>query len=199
MPNPALNRRDPLQGKKGFSTHKGFTVIELMIALAVLAIITSLALPSYRMIIEKRQVTSGAEQFKAFMSSAQLESVRRNQFVAVNYEWNGGDWCLGMRAGDDNTVSCDCTDTTSVSAGDACAVDGAFRVLSHSDVNYPQALASTHVCRIPPRRAIRNPDAFTFLPRAIVIPAARPRGLNSCRGALKWLRPQVDEAHARAL
>ena len=86
MPNSAQTRRDPQKGKNGFSNNKGFTLIELMIAIAVLAIVTSLALPSYRTIIEKRQVTSGAEQFRAFMSSAQFESVRRNQPVAVNFE-----------------------------------------------------------------------------------------------------------------
>ena len=83
MPSPALKGRDPQQGKKGFSTNKGFTVIELMISIAVLAIITSLALPSYRAIIEKRQVTSGAEQLTAFLSAAQMEAVKRNQPVAI--------------------------------------------------------------------------------------------------------------------
>ena len=48
-------RRDPQKGKKEFSTHKGFTIIELMVVIAVIAIITSFALPSYRTLIEKRQ------------------------------------------------------------------------------------------------------------------------------------------------
>ena len=76
-------RRDPQQGKKGFSANKGFTVIELMIAVAVIAIITSLALPSYRSLIEKRQVTSGAQQLSAFMSAAQSEAIKRNREVAL--------------------------------------------------------------------------------------------------------------------
>jgi len=76
-------RRDPLKGKKEFSTHHGFTVIELLIAVAVLAIITSLALPSYRALIEKRQVTSGAQQVAAFLSSAKMEAVKRNHEVAI--------------------------------------------------------------------------------------------------------------------
>jgi len=76
-------RRDPQKGKKEFSAHNGFTVVELMIVVAVLAIITSLALPSYRAIVEKRRVTSAAEQLTAFLSSAQMESVKRNLAVAV--------------------------------------------------------------------------------------------------------------------
>ncbi|MBT8046834.1 MAG: prepilin-type N-terminal cleavage/methylation domain-containing protein, partial [Gammaproteobacteria bacterium] len=61
MTSSAQHRKDPQKGKKEFSTTKGFTLIELLIVVAVIAIITSLALPSYRTIIEKRQVTSGAE------------------------------------------------------------------------------------------------------------------------------------------
>ena len=83
MPTKAQTRRDPQKGKKGFSANKGFTLIELMIGLAVLAIIASLALPSYRSIIEKRQVTSGAEQFAAFFSTVKGQAVKRNSDIAM--------------------------------------------------------------------------------------------------------------------
>lgn len=83
MPHTAHTRRDPLKGETGLPRNKGFTVIELMIAIAVLAIITSLALPSYRAIIEKRRVTSGTEQIAAFISAAQMEAVKRNMQVAI--------------------------------------------------------------------------------------------------------------------
>ena len=144
MPTQAPIRRDPRNTGKGISTHHGFTVIELMISLAVLAIITSLALPSYRTILEKRQVTSGAEQLGAFLSSAQLESVKRNQFVAVNYQENGGAWCLGMRAGDSAAVDCDCT-VTDPTAANACALDGTLKVFNSSVLKYPDVLNSAAV------------------------------------------------------
>jgi len=88
MPSRALSRRDPPNGKNGFSIARGFTVIEMMIAVAVLAIITSLALPSYRAIMEKRQVTSGAERLSAFLGSVQLESIKRYENVTVSLETN---------------------------------------------------------------------------------------------------------------
>jgi len=91
-------RRDPQKGKKEFSAHHGFSVIELMIAVAVIAIITSLALPSYRSLIEKRQVTSGAEQVSAFLSAAQTEAIKRNQEVSIVCAVDTGQceaWALG--------------------------------------------------------------------------------------------------------
>ena len=144
MPTQAAIRRDPRHTGNGISTQTGFTVIELMIAIGVLAVIASLALPSYRTIMEKRQVTSGAEQLGAFLSSAQLESVKRNQFVVVNYQENGGDWCFGMRAGDSAAVACDCTVVDSTAAN-ACQLDGSLKVFASSVLNYPEVLISATV------------------------------------------------------
>lgn len=104
-------RRDPQKGKKEFSAHKGFTVIELMITVAVIAIITSLALPSYRTLIEKRQITSSATQLAAFLSAAKMEAVKRNQKVAVAGK-TAESWCLGLvsyAANASSESSCDCT------------------------------------------------------------------------------------------
>ena len=90
MPTTAQTRKDPQKGKKEFSKNKGFTLIELLIVVAVIAIITSLALPSYRSLIEKRQVTSSADQLSAFLSSAQTEAIKRNQEVAITCTVDAG-------------------------------------------------------------------------------------------------------------
>ena len=135
MPNRAQTRRDPQNGQNGFATSKGFTVIELLIAVAVLAIITSMALPSYRTIIEKRQVTSGSQQVGAFISAAQLEAVKRNENVTVSYVYTDDtDWCIGMVIGDAN---CTCSADT---ATNTCKIDGTDRVLIPDNLNYSDAL-----------------------------------------------------------
>jgi prepilin-type N-terminal cleavage/methylation domain-containing protein len=135
MPNRAHSRRDPQKGKNGFSTNKGFTVIELMIAVAVLAIVTSLALPSYRTIIEKRQVTSGAQQVGAFISAAQLEAVKRNENVSVSFTYTDEtDWCIGMVIGN---TGCDCTADTGTNT---CKIDDTDRVLIPDNLNYSEAM-----------------------------------------------------------
>ncbi len=120
MPIQAHTRRDPQKGKKEFSTNKGFTLIELMIGVGVLAIIMSLALPSYRTIIEKRQVTRGAEQLGAFLSAVQMEAVKRSENIAVSYSRTDSDtWCIGIVSG---TAPCDCTDTDIATAD--CKISG---------------------------------------------------------------------------
>jgi type IV fimbrial biogenesis protein FimT len=136
MPSRALTGRDPLEGKNGFSATRGLTLIELLVVVAVVAIITTLALPSYRAIIEKRQVTSGAQQLAAFLSSAQLEAVKRNENVAVDYFHNGDadspEWCMGIEVvgNEDDPVTCDCSDDPS-----NCTLDGTPRFLTQDSLN----------------------------------------------------------------
>lgn len=139
MPSCALSRREPPNGKNGFSAARGFTVIEMMIAVAVLAIITALALPSYREIMEKRRVTSAAEQAMAFLSSAQLESVKRNRIVAVQfgtYSKEGDSavhWCLGMT----DQATCDCRPDAAT-----CTIDSVVRSFQSDILNYRSGASS---------------------------------------------------------
>jgi prepilin-type N-terminal cleavage/methylation domain-containing protein len=53
------------------SRHRGFTLVEIMMSLALMAIGIALAIPSYRDMVEKRQVTNGAEQLSSFINTAQ--------------------------------------------------------------------------------------------------------------------------------
>jgi len=142
MKTSEYTRRDPQKGKKEFSTSKGFTIIELMVVIAVIAIVTSFALPSYRTLIEKRQVTSGAQQFAAFLSSAKMESVKRNEMIAI---WrDASNECMGFYVYelDNPRTNCDCT---KILPGDtnACTIDefgdGVMKlhVLNNSLLNKP--------------------------------------------------------------
>lgn len=146
MTTSELFRRDPPKGKKEFSANKGFTLIELMVVIAVIAIITSFALPSYRTLIEKRQVTSGAEQLGAFLSAVQIEAVKRSENITVSYDEDA--WCVGIATG---TAACDCTDTDPATAD--CTIDGQVRIFNEDNLNYPDAMS-----------AINGDGAFIFDP-----------------------------------
>ena len=176
MPNRAHSRRDPQKGKNGFSNNKGFTVIELMITVGVLAVLMSLALPSYRTLIEKRHVTSGAQQFAAFISSAKMEAIKRNQDVRLSRKVaNDGSWCVGYASYAENAApdaACDCT-IDDPSAGGACAVknldsglpelrvfdDVRFNAIAKLDgVDVAGASNSTKVVSFDPVRGMLNID-----------------------------------------
>lgn len=130
-------RRDPHRKGKGIPTSNGFTLIELMLVLVVVGGIVALALPSYSTVLEKRQVTSGAEQLSAFLSAVQLEAVKRNENIVVDYSRTDIDsWCLGSTSG---VTACDCTQTDPTES-DACVIDAQLRVFSDANLNYPSIM-----------------------------------------------------------
>jgi len=107
-----------------FRRHRGFTMVEVMMSIVLVAIGSALALPSYRDMIEKRQLTNSAEQLASFVSSAQGISTRTNRVVTVSYARGDHDtWCIGAVINDTDTA-CDCTQDLS------CTIDGQEFILN---------------------------------------------------------------------
>jgi len=128
----------------------GFTIIELMISLMLLAVAAALSLPSYRDMIEKRQLTHGAEQIMAFVNSAQLEATRQNDFVTISWSHiDDNDWCFGTTLGED---ACDCTQTVPTES-DYCAINAVPSVISNINVGSRDLLKS-----------ISGDDEYTYDP-----------------------------------
>lgn len=88
---------------------RGFSIVELMMSVLLVAIGMALALPSYRDMVEKRQVTNAAEQLAAFVNSAQGVAIKTNRVITVSYDRTADDdWCIGAALG---TAACDCSET----------------------------------------------------------------------------------------
>lgn len=100
---------------------KGFTLIELMITLVIVAIGVALAVPTFENVTQKRNVTRGAEEIAAFLSLAQGEAIKRNETVAVSIERDsdGDTWCVGAMIQTASTDFCDC-ESTSTGDDDYC-------------------------------------------------------------------------------
>jgi len=104
----------------------GFTLVELMIVVAVLAILLGIAAPSFQSMLDKRRLTGAAEQLYADLQYARSEAIRQNKIVTVYFSETTSPWCYGM---DDDTASaCNCN-----SAPSACTVGGVQKVVAGSD------------------------------------------------------------------
>ena len=109
------------------SNSRGFTIIELVIVVVIVAIGVALAVPSFRSIIEKRQLTSAAEEIAGFMRFAKSEAIKRNEDVIVNIQRsNHTDWCIGATLG---TTACDCA-----AAPEFCVIEGVEYLMEQEDV-----------------------------------------------------------------
>ena len=118
--------------------HRRFTLVEVMISVVLLALVSSLAVPSYHNMVEKRLLVRNVELIATFLDSVQSISTFTNQAVTVHYDRDGHtNWCIGASADtspDSSTGDCDCEETNP-SAGDFCAIDGLEYRLDDDDTD----------------------------------------------------------------
>src|SRR5690625_1858569 len=61
----------------------GFTLIELMVAISVLAVIITLAVPGLASVINGNRLTAAGNEVSALLQMGRMEALRRNQVVVV--------------------------------------------------------------------------------------------------------------------
>ena len=65
--------------------HRGFTMIELMIVVAVIAVAVALAAPSFRGLLAKKRIEGVASELATDLQYARSEAVSRNATVRVTF------------------------------------------------------------------------------------------------------------------
>jgi type IV fimbrial biogenesis protein FimT len=71
---------------------KGFTLLELLIVVAVIGIVILLGLPSYRTWIQNTQIRTLSDSLLNGLQLARVEAVKRNG--AVTFTLNGNSWAV---------------------------------------------------------------------------------------------------------
>lgn len=103
---PTTSRSLPSRATLG-----GVTLVELMVGLALMAIIVTLAVPSFLGTRERAVLRGSTDQLVSFWANARFEAVKRGSRVKVSFvRSNAGAMCLGasMTATASDNTACDC-------------------------------------------------------------------------------------------
>lgn len=103
---------------------RGFTVIELMVTVAVMLVLIAIAQPSFEGLRQRTAIRGAAENVLSFWNQARLEAAKRNRLVKVGLVQSdsGKTFCLGAATTTDpaDVTPCDCSQA--VPASDVCDI-----------------------------------------------------------------------------
>lgn len=125
--------------------YRGFTLIELMVAVSVAAILLVIAVPSFTAFFDRARLRGAADDLVAFVSTVRGEAVKTGRNVTLSMGGSTTAWCVGANEAATPAVAaqfaastaCDCTNSS------ACFVDGVRRVLASSEAGRATASAVT--------------------------------------------------------
>lgn len=118
-----------------FRRPRGLTLIEIAVAICILAVIATLAAPSLRERIARQRLVSAAEMLSLDLAEARVEAVRSGQELHVVFD-RRADWCYAVA----RTPGCACGEPAAcqlkvVRAADTPGVSVAEAEDAHFDVS----------------------------------------------------------------
>jgi type IV fimbrial biogenesis protein FimT len=160
---PYQDRQD--RSPAGYS--RGFTLIELMVTLTVLAILLSIAAPSFSNLMAANRMSTQTNEFITALNLARSEAVRRGQPVALRSVGNDNNFSTGWKI---------FTDSNS---------DGAIPTTVTADDGTVIRETSAQRGTVAVKRAVRTGTAPTFTYTYETTDADRMNLVFVARGAIK--------------
>jgi len=124
--------------------NRGFTLVEVMIVIAVVAIGIVLAVPSFRDLIERKAVGGAAEAAYQQLQRARSQAVKRSKPIVVDFNVNGTSWAIGLT----DKATCNAESTAFATSctveynNDGVAIDRVLmriQGINHKDITMSQA------------------------------------------------------------
>lgn len=91
--------------------HRGVTLVELMVTVAIIALLAALAIPSFAPAIQKQRLKNAAQELQSQLYLAKAEAIKTGQRVYLSAQ-AGQAACYGFKVG----APCDCGSSVEESA-----------------------------------------------------------------------------------
>ncbi len=154
-----------------YKFNHGFTLLELIVSMTVLAILLGIAVPSFMSTLDKRRLSGAAEQLYSDLQYARSEAIKRNTPVFVTFTGAGTTWCYGIA-----TAVCTCTTANN------CQLDGITKVVDQTGFRGVSLSDFTNV-NFGPRRgtvAVNRTAEFTSNGRTVRVVTSQLGRVKMC-------------------
>ena len=121
-----------VSGRRG--PQSGFSLAELVLSLAVLLVITTLAVPVIVRSLQTYQLNSTASQLSGMLKFAKFEAIRQNTPVSLQVQQQGSNWLVWVDSNGNNVAD---------GAEPQMVVGGAFTLLPSGAVPSPNPIIAT--------------------------------------------------------
>lgn len=157
----------------------GFTLVELLITLTILAIVLAVGVPSMREAFEKRRTVAAVERLFSELQTAKIEAIARSQPVFVNIR-PGANWSIGIS---DNAL-CDPSDNNpACTLPDMDGNNPITRIISSNEFSTVTLASTGNQITILPQRGTATANVFSltstgnqgFAANIIVMPLGQMR------------------------
>src|SRR5690349_5755491 len=74
---------------------RGFSLIEILVTTAVLAVLLAVALPSYTSFLAQKNLKNVTEDLYNFIKTGQSQALMRHKSIYISFN-TVGSWCYGM-------------------------------------------------------------------------------------------------------